>query len=136
MVCAGLCEEQGVRLQLVDVPLPTVLARYSALTGKRVEVVYGVRAVLTVQTPAEVPRDEAIKKIEGELGKQNIGFFPIGTNRLVATWIDAAKAPPAMPSYRDRLDFRRRATNQTDSARTGIATNRANAARETPARQP
>jgi len=75
-------------------PLEHALNLYAEYTGKTVEVVQEVDALVSAGV-SNVTLAEAIAALERELNAQNIGIFPITTNRVVATWLDPSKAPTA-----------------------------------------
>ena len=83
------------------------------MSGKRVEVVKGVDARITVILKESVSLDRFLKLVEEKLKERNIALFSIGKNRVVATWIDPEKAEvrdkPKAGSYAERLRLRREA---------------------------
>jgi hypothetical protein len=104
------CGEEAVTPYLKNAPLAVVALLYSDWSGQSVEVVQGVQARITIPSGAEISRGRACELVEEALRAQNLGFFPIASNRVVLTWIDPAKrrltpSPPA--SYRERLQHRR-----------------------------
>jgi ABC-type Zn uptake system ZnuABC Zn-binding protein ZnuA len=89
-------QNMGVRFSFDNVPLDHILEQYSGWTGKKVEVVRNVTAIITLRTENAVSPSDAISMVEQELKKHNIALFVIGNNRLVATWLDPRKAPKAV----------------------------------------
>jgi len=75
------------------VPLELVTADYAAKSGKTVEIVKGVKAAVTIVTDGHLNLEEYLQLFEEELAKHNIALYPIGTSRLVATWIKPPKSP-------------------------------------------
>ena len=83
---------QNMRFEFKNFPLDGVLESYSEYTGKKVEVVQGLSIFVTLKSERTVTPDQAALMIEQKLNSLNIGLFPIASNRLVAAWIDLAKA--------------------------------------------
>ena len=97
-----------------DAPLALVLKDYAEKSGKRVELVEGVTARLTIRSPGEVTKAEYIRLLETKLKEANIGLFAISADRLVATWLQPPKEPrwprqrsASGLSYAERLRRRR-----------------------------
>jgi hypothetical protein len=114
---AVVAEEPQTVVRFADAPLRSVLDHYAETTGKRVEIVQGVSAFVTLQTKQPVTAEQYSRLLEAKLKESNIGLFTIATNRIVATWIDA-RAKPATDtapshgrrvptSYRELLEKRR-----------------------------
>lgn len=112
--------ESNYKLQMVNISTTTVIKDYAEKSGKKVDIVQGVRARVTVTTDTELSLEEYLKLIESKLNEANIGLFPITTNRLVATWIDLSKVVKPAPrsgSYADRLAKRREVLRKRQAAK-------------------
>jgi hypothetical protein len=81
----------------IPASLRVVLREYSSITGKTVDVVEGVHAEFRYRSDHPLTKDEYVRVLEDLLREKNIGLFPIGSNRVVATWIDLSQVP-ASPS--------------------------------------
>jgi hypothetical protein len=97
-----------------NLSLWTVARRYTEWTGKKMEIVQGVYATITFPSNVTLSVEQAVQHVETELTKQNVGVFPIATNRVVVTWIDPSKAKPesVSMSFAERMRFRREALRQ------------------------
>ena len=89
----ALANERLVSLRFDNAPLVLVLDQYAEFTGKKVEVVSGVHGSFTFSTETKYTWAEAVEMLERKLRSQNIGLYGIGSNRVVATWLDPSKAP-------------------------------------------
>jgi len=86
----------GVMVQLVlkEAQVEQVVALYSDLTGKKVEVEAGVHATVSLRTEKDVTKGEAGRRIEEALREQNVGLFQKARDILVARWIDPTMTRP------------------------------------------
>ncbi|MFC1497714.1 hypothetical protein ACFLS1_04455 [Verrucomicrobiota bacterium] len=84
-----------------NTPLSLVCDHYTHITGKRVEVVRGVDASITVKSNKAATLQEYTELVEAKLKEVNVGLFPISTNRLVAAWIN----PPIIKSKSRKISY-------------------------------
>ena len=117
LVLAGVATALGqITVKFHDLPLDLALAQYAEWTGKSVEIVQGVNARITL-LERDLSQTQATALLEQELKNQNIGLFAITSNRLVAAWLDASKAPIVKRiSYAERLRQRREETKNGNAA--------------------
>lgn len=118
---------QTVTFKFQNAPLENALNMYAEYTGKTVEVVQEVDALISADV-RNVTLAEAIAALERELNAQNIGLFPITTNRFVATWLDPSKAPTAasisiVTSTENETSYAERRRMRIEEMRKGAATN-------------
>ena len=76
---------------------PAILLNdYAEKAGKRLEVVKGVdtyTARISLKSDGALTMQQYLDAIEATLQGHNIGIYPLGSNRLVAAWIDPSQMP-------------------------------------------
>ena len=121
----AFAEESMLTFRFMNTPLDVVLSDYAEKAGKRVEVVKGTHATLTLKTDRAVSVSTYCRIVEDALASMNIGLFPIGTNRLVAAWIDPAKGWSRMAvtnePWQRELQARRKAVLRGDPIRAPLS---------------
>ena len=102
---------------------PAILLNdYAEKTGSRIEIVTGLdihRQEIELKSDEPLTMQQYLAAVEDKLREHNVGLYPIGSNRIVAAWIDPSKAPQPAPlsdstrshgganSYLERMRARR-----------------------------
>ena len=119
---AAVCgsAQEVSRVSYEGMPLAAIVEDYARFTGKRVECVQGLDVAFTFAA-GPLTLDEYTRLIEAKLRENNIGLFPIASNRVVAAWIDPGKAGPSSEptSYAERLRSRRETRDAASPAGPG-----------------
>jgi hypothetical protein len=105
-----------------------LLNDYAEKTGKCLELVQGLdtrTGNISLRSEEPLTMQQYLAAIENKLKEHNIGIYPLGSNRLVAAWIDPSKAPKittqaadmrskGVTSYLERMRARRAELRQID----------------------
>jgi hypothetical protein len=113
---SSIDEEPVYEFVMRSTPLEFVLMDYAEVTGIRVDIVKGVDAQITVRTERKLTKTQYQDLLHAKLKEQNVGLFPIASNRMVAAWIDISKVPKPTPKPVPR----RASTNRTSGQYQGM----------------
>ena len=107
---------------------PAILLNdYAEKMGKRIEVVKDLdihTARISLTSKGALTMQQYLDAIEDKLKEHNIGIYPLGSNRIVAAWVDPSKAPKratqadmrskGVTSYLERMRARRAGLRRQD----------------------